>query len=78
LLFFDIGGAWDESVHFKPIGGREGRSGFYLNDLAASYGFGARMNVFGFLVARWDLSRRTDLKSNIGPWLGRFSLGAEF
>jgi hypothetical protein len=36
------------------------------------------MNVFGFLVARWDLSRRTDLKSNIGPWLGRFSLGAEF
>lgn len=36
------------------------------------------MNVFGFLIARWDLSRKTDLKSNLGPWKGRLSLGAEF
>ncbi len=78
LMFFDVGAAWDDAEGFKPIGGQEGRSGFYLNDIQASYGFGMRMNVFGFLIARWDIARKTDIKSVRGPWLGRFALGAEF
>ncbi len=78
LLFFDVGTAWTDTETFKPIGGLADRSGFYLNDLRASYGFGARMNLFGFLVARWDLAKKTDLQNGLGPWAGRFSLGAEF
>ena len=77
LMFFDAGAAWDDASNFKPIGG-QGRSGFHLNDIQASYGFGVRMNVFGFLIARWDISRQTDIKSTIGPWRGRFALGAEY
>lgn len=78
IMFFDAGAAWDEREHFRPIGGQEGRSGFYLNDIMASYGFGVRLNVFGFLIGRWDLARKTDLRRTEGPWVGRFSLGAEF
>jgi outer membrane protein assembly factor BamA len=78
LLFFDTGVAWDDARAFKPIGGQADRKGFYLNDVKAAYGFGARMNAFGFLIARWDIARKTDLKDNLSPWVGRFSLGAEF
>ena len=35
-------------------------------------------DVFGFLIARWDLAKNTDLRRGLGPWRGRFSLGAEF
>lgn len=78
ILFMDAGAAWDDTRHFKPIGGDPARDGFYLSDIKASYGFGVRMNVFGFLIARWDLSRKTDLDTARGPWAGRFALGAEF
>jgi Tol biopolymer transport system component len=78
ILFLDAGTAWDDNQSFKPIGGDPDRDGFYLNDIKASYGFGVRMNVFGFLIARWDLARKTDLDTTLGPWVGRFALGAEY
>jgi len=78
LMFFDAGAAWSNPRDFKPIGGDADRSGFYLNDVKASYGFGARMNFLGFLIARWDVAKNTDLRRGLGPWKGRFSLGAEF
>ncbi len=45
-LFFDIGNCWDTQEQFKNVKG--------------SLGAGLRMNLFGFLVLRYDLGKRIE------------------
>jgi len=78
LMFFDVGAAWNNHTEFRPFGGSDETTGLVLNDAVAAYGFGARMNIFGFLIARWDIARKTDLNRNLSPWSGFFSIGSEF
>ncbi|MCX7833119.1 MAG: BamA/TamA family outer membrane protein [Ignavibacteria bacterium] len=47
-LFFDVGNCWDTSKEFENIKG--------------SLGAGLRMNLFGFLVLRYDLGKRIEEK----------------
>lgn len=47
-IFFDVGNCWDTSEEFKNIKG--------------SLGAGLRMNLFGFLVLRYDLGKRIENK----------------
>jgi Tol biopolymer transport system component len=73
--FFDMGGAWDDAAHFRPV--RVTGGNFRLEDLKASVGARASINL-GIAVLGWDLSRRTDLARWRGPWQGEVSLGWEF
>jgi hypothetical protein len=77
-MFFDVGAAWNNHTEFRPFGGSDETAGLVLNDAVAAYGFGARMNIFGFLIGRWDIARKTHLKRNLTPWSGFFSIGSEF
>ncbi|MBD3336698.1 MAG: BamA/TamA family outer membrane protein [Candidatus Eisenbacteria bacterium] len=75
-LFFDLGAAWTDSERFRAFGEtEEGR--FRLDDLKASYGIGAALNM-GFLVLRWDLAQATDLARGTKAARGEVSFGAEF
>lgn len=76
-LFFDVGGAWDDIEDFRAVQSGRGAGSFRLDDLQASVGFGASLNV-GFAVLRWDLARRTDLSDWVGKAKGEFSMGWEF
>ncbi len=73
-LFFDIGAAWDDNTLFK---GATSKGGTRLVGIKSGYGFGARANL-GFLVLRYDMAWRTDLKSVAPHTHHYFSLGADF
>jgi outer membrane protein assembly factor BamA len=75
VTFLDAGAAWNDTDRFRAIRTRKGIT--HLDDVRASYGFGARMNV-GFTVLRWDLAWRTDLARTSGPARGFLSLGLDF
>ena len=74
LAFYDVGLAWsgdDELAWSKPVGGN-------LSDIRyplRSYGFGVRVNLFNFALARWDYSIPLDIERK-GFWT--FSLGPSF
>lgn len=74
-LFFDAGAAWQDNNAFQAARVRDGV--FRLEDVRASYGLTASLNV-GFTVLKWDLAWRTDLSRNLGPARGYFSLGLDY
>jgi Tol biopolymer transport system component len=76
-LFFDLGAAWDEEVDFRAFHSGQGEGPFRLEDLHAACGGRAALNL-GFIIARVDVSRPTDLSHWLGPWQGEFVLGWEF
>ena len=76
-LFFDLGAAWDDPSGFRAWRSGRGEGSFRLEDLRASCGFRASLNI-GFAILRWDLTRRTDLAGWVGKPKGEFSMGWEF
>lgn len=75
-LFFDVGAAWDDTNAFNAFG-RDAGGRWHLDDLKASYGFGASLN-FGFFIVRWDLAQATDLSRGTRAARGEISFGADF
>ncbi|MGD8394634.1 MAG: BamA/TamA family outer membrane protein [Candidatus Eiseniibacteriota bacterium] len=75
-VFFDAGAAFDRHETFKAFDGSGGGL-VKLEDIRASYGIGARLNL-GFLIVRWDLAQRTDLSSNLGAAKATFAIGGDF
>lgn len=61
-LFLDAGNAWNEK----------------WNGLIGSAGFGFRMNMFGFLVFRLDIGKKTDFKRFTSSWFTQFFFGWDF
>lgn len=76
-LFFDAGAAWDDASDFRAFRSGEGEGRFHLEDIKASAGFRAAINL-GFVILRWDLARRTDLSQWLGKAKGEVSIGWEF
>ncbi len=75
-FFLDMGGAWDEFSDFHPFSS----DATFLkldDDLKASYGFGARINL-GYFILRYDLAQRTDFTQSLGPSRSYFTIGAEY
>jgi len=72
-IFWDMGAAWDDNDKFK---GAIGQGANRLNDIKASFGWGARVNL-GFLLLKFDTAWRTDLDKTSKPRY-YFSLGAEY
>jgi Tol biopolymer transport system component len=70
-LFFDSGAAWYDTRRFR------GMVGGGLDDIRASYGIGAAINL-GFAVIRWDLAQPTNLHHNVGKSVGSISFGGDF
>jgi hypothetical protein len=74
LAFYDIGLAWsgENEVEFsRPTSGDLSNVRYPLR----SYGFGVRVNLFNFALARWDYSIPLDIDRK-GFWT--FSLGPSF
>ena len=61
-LFLDAGNAWNNK----------------WNGLIGSTGFGFRMNMFGFLVLRLDIGKKTDFKKFTSSWFTQFFFGWDF
>ena len=74
-IFFDVGGAWNDSSAFKPAESHSGS--FRLVDLRASYGLSTSMNI-GFTILKWDLAWKTDLFTNLGKPAGSISFGLDY
>ncbi len=75
VLFFDAGTAFNRHDEWRPFA--DSGSFFRFDDVFASYGFGARINL-GFLILRWDLAQRTDLDRRIGRPISTLTIGAAF
>lgn len=69
VLFFDLGGAWNDNARAM----RDGR----LDDLSAGYGIGFRLGL-GYFALKYDIAQRTDLRSRIGGSISYFSIGLDF
>ena len=76
-LFCDVGAAWDNPRHLRPIRCNDETGDCVLEDLKASFGFRASVNL-GFAVLCWDLVRRSNLTRWDGKAFGELSLGMEF
>lgn len=76
-FFCDVGAAWDNPRHFRPIRCNGETGDCVLEDLKASFGFRASVNL-GFAVLCWDLVRRSNLTRWDGKAFGELSLGMEF
>jgi Tol biopolymer transport system component len=61
-LFLDAGNAWNDE----------------WEGLIGSAGFGFRMNMFGFLVLRLDIGKKTDFKRITSNWFTQFFFGWDF
>ncbi len=73
VIFTDIGAAW----FYDDFKGGTSDDGGRLNDIHAGFGCGMRANL-GFLVLRYDLAWKTDLKNVSEKPHYYFSLGADF
>jgi outer membrane protein assembly factor BamA len=73
-VFFDAGTGFNRVDGWQPFSS-DGL--FTLNQIKASYGFGARLNL-GFLIMRFDIAQKTDMNSNIGSAVTTFSIGGDF
>jgi len=62
-LFLDAGNAWNGNDY---------------DGLVGSFGFGARINLGGFLVLRYDVGRKTDFNSINNNWFTQFFFGWDF
>ncbi|MGH1366093.1 MAG: hypothetical protein ACRBF0_21215 [Calditrichia bacterium] len=62
-LFLDAGNAWNGNDY---------------DGLVGSFGFGARVNLGGFLVLRYDVGRKTDFNSINNNWFTQFFFGWDF
>jgi Tol biopolymer transport system component len=69
VLFFDVGGAWNDDARAM----RHGR----LDDLAAGYGVGFRLGL-GYFALKYDIAQRTDLRSTVGGSISYFSIGLDY
>ncbi len=76
VLFFDVGGAWDDDGLFQPVT-TEGDGAFRLKDAVAGYGFGVRLNL-GLFILRYDLIQKTDLARSLGKAGSYVTFGADF
>lgn len=74
-IFTDIGSAWYGS-NFKGGTSEGGRK--RLNDIKAGFGFGARVNLLGIVLLRYDLAWATDGYTVSAHPTSYFSLGADF
>ncbi|RME20217.1 MAG: biopolymer transporter Tol, partial [Candidatus Zixiibacteriota bacterium] len=74
VVFTDIGAAWFGD-NFK-FGTSQG--GNRLQDVHTGFGVGARMNLFGFALLRYDLAWTTDFNTISHSPTSYFSLGADF
>jgi hypothetical protein len=78
LAFFDAGLAWfgGQDVRLRGDSGNL-RDPSVTRSLLRSYGFGVRVNLYGFALLRWDYAIPLDGPSRKqGYW--RFSLGPSF
>ncbi len=69
MLFFDVGGAWNDEV--RPF--RSGR----LDDFSAGYGVGFRLGL-GYFALKYDIAQRTDLRRRVGDSISYFTIGLDF
>ncbi len=76
-LFCDVGAAWDEPEQFRAFRTDEGSGDLLLEDLRASVGLRASVNL-GIFVLRWDLVRRSELSRWAGKAKGELSIGYDF
>jgi len=74
-VFVDMGAAWDGS-DFKLGSSASGHSRF--EDVKTGFGFGIRMNFFGFALLRYDLAWSTDFYQVSDEPTSYFSFGADF
>jgi len=74
-IFTDIGAAWYGS-RFKG-GSSDGGSG-HLQDIKTGFGFGMRINLFGFALLRYDIAWATDWRDVSDKPTTYFSFGADF
>ena len=74
-LFTDVGAAWTGD-DFKGGTSQDGDS--RLHDIKTGFGFGMRMNLFGFMLLRYDLAWSTDFNSISDKPHYYFSFGADF
>ena len=75
LFFYDAGLAWDGGMKVSATR----PANYDLNTQRyplRSYGFGVRLNVFGFLILRWDYAKPLDAASRKG--FGTWSFGPSF
>jgi len=73
-FFFDAAAAWERGQGFRAF---RTDGGWRLDDIHASYGLSAGLNV-GFTVLKWDLAWRTDLRRTFGSPRGYFSFGLDY
>lgn len=74
VLFFDMASAWagrDFNFFEEAPNGKT-----RLDDVAAAYGFGARINL-GYFILKYDVAQRTDLHENLGK-IDFFTLSADW
>jgi outer membrane protein assembly factor BamA len=72
--FMDMGAAWFGS-DFK---GGSSVGGDHLEDIKTGFGFGMRINLFGFALLRYDLAWSTDWRDVSDKPKSYFSFGADF
>lgn len=75
VMFTDVGSAWFDG-HFKGATSQDGPT--RLQDIHTGFGLGARLNVFGFLLLRYDLAWNTDFAKISNDPTSYFSFGADF
>lgn len=76
-LFCDVGAAWDDPVDFRAFRCEEVSGDCVLEDLKASVGLRASVNL-GIFVLRWDLVRRSAMTRWSGKAKGEVSIGYDF
>lgn len=76
-LFCDVGAAWDDPHDFRAFRTSESSGDLLLEDLRASVGLRASVNL-GIFVLRWDLVRRSELTRWAGKARGELSIGYDF
>ncbi len=76
-LFCDVGAAWDDPQDLRAFRTSESSGDLLLEDLKASVGLRASLNL-GIFVLHWDLVRRTELTRWAGKARGELSIGYDF
>ena len=75
VVYTDIGAAWFGN-QFK--GGSSEGGDSHLQDIKTGFGFGMRINLFGFALLRYDVAWSTDWRDVSDRPTTYFSFGADF
>ncbi|MFL5579157.1 MAG: hypothetical protein ACJ8AO_02205 [Gemmatimonadaceae bacterium] len=75
LVFYDAGGAWSKNQAFY-LDRPENYDVTTQRYLLRSYGFGLRLNLFGFAILRWDYAKPLNNDGRKAFWT--WSLGPSF